>query len=100
MAQASGKKMGHNPKRAQHGAKGGGQVAPGDGLDEFDMADDIAGDNKLHGDNQRSVNNERQAQAGADGDTDDLLESFKKTEKEYRARAEELKRRDATKDAG
>jgi hypothetical protein len=90
MAQA-GNKMGHNPKRAQHGAKGGGSASE-ETLDEFDLAADLKGRNALQGDDQQNTPNERQSQAGADGDTDEVLESFKKTDKAYRARQEELKR--------
>jgi hypothetical protein len=90
MAQA-GNKMGHNPKRAQHGPKGGGSASE-ETLDEFDLAADLKGRNALQGDDQQNTPNERQSQAEADGDTDEVLESFRKTDKEYRARQEELKR--------
>ena len=83
MANAS-HKMG-NHTGAQHGAKGAGKAEPGEYLDEHDLASDIMGKNKLHGDNQNDHVNQRQAQAEAKSDTDDLLESFEKLDKDVRA---------------
>ena len=84
MANAS-HKMG-NHTGAQHGAKGAGKAAPGEYLDEHDLASDIMGKNKLHGDNHNEHVNQRQAQAEAKSDTDDLLESFEKLDKDVRAK--------------
>lgn len=84
MANASDK-TGNNPRQSQHGAKGAGVDAPGEQLDEFDLAADIKGRN------DRNMN-ERQAEADADPETDELLESFKKTDKTYRAEAGKLSR--------
>lgn len=81
------KKMGAHA-RGQHGAKGAGSEPPGRRLDEFDIADELKGTNSLQGNDQGTARSERQAQAGADGDPDELLESFKKTGKHYRAAAE------------
>ena len=84
MAQA-GKGAGSSAE-AQHGAKTPG---PDDGkqrLDEFDLASDLKGNNSLQGDDQLNVTNQRQAQAEAKGDTDGLIESFEKLDKDVRAR--------------
>ena len=89
MAQA-GHGIGHNPRNSQHGAKGAGVDAPGERLDELDLASEIKGKHSLHGDGSRHMN-ERQAEAEADPDADDLLESFKKTDKHYRAETEQLR---------
>lgn len=91
MANAS-RKTGNNPRQSQHGAKGAGVDAPGEQLDEFDLAADIKGRNALQGEGQDRNMNERQAEADADPETDELLESFKKTDKTYRAEAGKLSR--------
>jgi hypothetical protein len=83
MANAS-HKMG-NHTGAQHGAKGAGKDAPGTRLDEFDLASDIMGKNSLQADNQDDHVNQRQAQAGATGETDSVIESFEKLDKHIRA---------------
>ena len=75
------------------GNRSGGQGAgvapngePSNGnLDEFDIASDIQGRNKLQGDNQTDVVNQRHAQAEEKGDTDGLIESFEKMDKDVRA---------------
>ncbi|HEY9013300.1 MAG TPA: hypothetical protein VIN06_20040 [Devosia sp.] len=90
MAQA-GHGIGHNPRNSQHGAKGAGVDAPGERLDEFDLASDIKGKDALHGEDSSRHMNERQAQADADPNADELLESFKKTDKHYRAESEQLR---------
>lgn len=81
----AGKAKGASPKRSQHGARGAGEVEPGDKLDAFDIADELKGDNALQGRDQRRAPSERHAQAGATGDTDELLESFRKLDKKERA---------------
>ena len=86
----AGHGIGHNPRNSQHGAKGAGMDAPGERLDEFDLASDIKGKHSLHGEGNRHMN-ERQEQAEANPDADELLESFKKTDKHYRAESEQLK---------
>jgi hypothetical protein len=93
MANAS-HRTGSNPRQSQHGAKSAGVEAPGERLDELDLASDIKGRNALQGDSQTRSLNERQAEADADPETDELLESFKKTAKGYRAEAERLRRPD------
>lgn len=80
----AGKKMGKHP-RGQQGPKPGGKVAPGDLPDEFTFADDIADRNSLQGNDQENVHNERQAQVGATGETEDVIESFEKTQKQKEA---------------
>lgn len=90
----SGKAKGANPGRSQHGARPAGKVGPGEELDSFDIANELKGDNALQGNDQGNVRSERHAQAGATGDTDELLESFKKTDKHYRAEADARKRED------
>ena len=82
----SNKKMGAHPT-GQHGAKSAGKEAPGKRLDQYDLAADIKGDNDLQGNDQSNVPNQRQAQAEARGETDELMESFKKLDKTYRAEA-------------
>jgi hypothetical protein len=67
--------------RGQHGAKGAGVDAPGERLDEFDLADDIKGKDRLHD----ASGSERQEQAGAIGETEGLLESFEKSDPKARA---------------
>jgi len=67
--------------RGQHGAKGAGVDAPGERLDEFDIADEIKGMDRLHG---RSGSN-RQAQADATGETEGLIESFENSDPAVRA---------------
>lgn len=84
MANASHKMGTH--VNAQHGAKGAGKAEPGEYLDEHDLASDIMGNNQLHGDNQNDHVNERQAQADARGDTDGVIESFEKLDKDVRAK--------------
>lgn len=70
---------------AQHGAKGAGKEEPGKQLDEHDLAQDIKGNNRLQADNQDDHFNQRQAQAEARGETDGVLESFEKLDKDVRA---------------
>ena len=83
MANASHKLGTHTG--AQHGAKGAGKSPVGEQLDEFDLASDIMGKNSLQADNQDDHVNERQAQAGATGETDSVIESFEKLDKHIRA---------------
>ncbi len=83
-----GTNMGH-PGNAQQGARGAGATEPGEILDEHDLASDIKGNNSLQGEDQERHMNQRQAQAGAKGEPDkDLLETFKKMDKDYRAAAD------------
>ena len=84
MAKA-GSSMGGRPGTAQHGAKGAGEAPPGKTPDEFDIADELKGDNSLQGEDQARRTSERQAEPGATGDTDDLRESFRKADKHHRA---------------
>lgn len=86
----AGKKMGKFAK-GQQGPKPGGKVAPGELPDEFTYADEIAGRNSLQGNDQENVHNERQAQADATGETEGLIESFEKTQKQREASAEKKK---------
>lgn len=79
----AGKSMGGGAN-AQHGAKGAGKGNP-EAFDEFDLAAELKGKNSLHGEDQGRHNNERQAQAGAKGETDGLMESFEKLDNEVRA---------------
>lgn len=88
----AGKKMGKHAS-GQHGAKPGGQVPPGELPDEFDFADEIAGRNSLQGKDQETVHNERQAQAGATGETEGVIESFQKTQKQKEASEAKKKER-------
>lgn len=87
----AGKSMGGRAN-AQHGAKGAGKADP-ESFDEFELAADLKGKNRLHGEDQLRNNNERQAQAEAKGETDDLLESFEKLDDDVRAERDLGKRR-------
>ncbi len=84
MAQASKKGFGAHPT-GQQGAKGAGKSEVGEQLDEFDFSDEIHGRNSLQGNDQENFRNERQAQAGATGETEGLIESFEKTEERERS---------------
>ena len=88
-----GNATGASPRQAQHGAKPAGETKPGERLDSFDISDELKGDNDLQANDQARTPSERHAQAGATGDTDELLESFKKIDKRYRSRADDLKRK-------
>ncbi|WP_309086066.1 hypothetical protein [Chelativorans sp.] len=55
-------------------------------IGQADLADDRMGKNSLQGDDQTSVRNERQEQANARLEADDVMESFAKMDKEVRAR--------------
>ena len=74
-----------NRSGGQQGAKPAGTDEPGGTLDEFDLASDLKGNNRLQGDNQVNAVNQRQAQADAKGETDGLIESFEKMDKDVRA---------------
>lgn len=87
MAQASKKSMGHHPT-GQQGQKSAGKAEVGKYPDEFDYADEIHGRNSLQGNDQENVRNERQAQAGATGETEELIESFKNTDPKARGSKE------------
>src|SRR5690606_915183 len=60
---------------------------------EFDLAAELKGRNSLQGNDQGSTMNQRQAQAGATGRTDGLLESFAKLDKDVRAETDLGKQR-------
>ena len=79
----AGHGMGGNAN-GQQGAKGAGETKPGELLDEFDIASDIKNTNRLHGEDQ-DRGSQRQAQADAKGETDGLIESFEKLDKDVRA---------------
>lgn len=83
----AGKKMGGHAT-GQQGVKPAGKTEPGELPDEFDYADEIAGRNSLQGNDQLNVHNERQAQAGATGETEGVIESFEKTEEHERRKKE------------
>jgi hypothetical protein len=55
-------------------------------LSETDLAQDKMGRNSLQGDDQSSVRNERQAVPDVKQDADSVLESFRKLDKDERAR--------------
>jgi hypothetical protein len=84
MAKA-GSSIGGRPGAAQHGAKGAGKVPPRERLDEFDIADELKGENALHGEDQDKHVSEREAMPGATGETDSIKESSRKLDKHYRA---------------
>ena len=79
-----------NPSDNVGNSKGGRQGADGKGepsgtLDEFDISSDLQGKNLLQGDNQNDIVNQRHAQAEEKGDTDGVIESFEKMDKDVRA---------------
>lgn len=92
MASSRKNRIGANPGRGQHGAKGVGKAEPGAVLDEFDLADKLKGDNSMKGLDQTQAPSERAAEPGSRDEPWDILESFKKTDKVYRAKSEELDR--------
>lgn len=53
---------------------------------ESDIASERMGRNKLQGDDQSNVHNERQAVPDVKQETDDVIESFEKLDKDERAR--------------
>ena len=75
------------------GPRGEASADPNHTLDEFDLAAELKGRNSLHGNDQLSTMNQRQAQAGATGRTDGLLESFAKMDKDVRAETDLGKKR-------
>ncbi|MCO6389355.1 hypothetical protein [Aliihoeflea sp. 40Bstr573] len=55
-------------------------------LTETDLASERMGRNKLQGDDQANVQNERRAVPDVTQETDDVVESFEKLDKDKRAR--------------
>lgn len=53
---------------------------------ETDLSSERMGRNKLQGDDQQNVHNERQAVPDVKQETDGVIESFEKLDKEQRAR--------------
>lgn len=53
-----------------------------------DLAQDVMGKNALQGDDQFNVHNERQAQPDVKSDTDGVVESFEKLDKDVRAKTD------------
>ena len=53
---------------------------------ETDIASERMGRNKLQGDDQANVHNERQAVPDVTQETDNVIESSKKIDKDYRAK--------------
>lgn len=56
-----------------------------DVLTESDIAQDKMGNNQLQGNDQAQVRNQRQAVPGEKQETDGVIESFEKLDKEVRA---------------
>jgi hypothetical protein len=54
-------------------------------LSETDIASERMGRNKLQGDDQSNVHNERQAVPDVKQETDGVIESFEKLDKDHRA---------------
>jgi len=65
----------------QHGAKGAG-VGPVEIFDEMDLASDLKNKASLHGNGRVHT---REAEADVKGQTDSLIESFEKLDKDVRA---------------
>jgi hypothetical protein len=55
-------------------------------IDETDLAQDKMGDNDLQANDQRNVQNQREAVPDVKKETDGVVESFEKTNKDVRAR--------------
>ena len=53
---------------------------------ETDLAQKKMGDNQLQGDDQANVRNQRRDQPGAKRSADDVIETFRKTDKDERAK--------------
>ncbi|HEX2020867.1 MAG TPA: hypothetical protein VGO17_18200 [Aurantimonas sp.] len=68
-------------------------------LTETDIASDRMGRNSLQGNDQESVHNQRQAVPDAKQETDGVIESFEKLDKDKRAR-EDLGKGNRTDKAG
>ena len=92
----SNKSMGKHPT-GQQGGKSAGTEAPGERLDEFDLADELKGRNSLMGQDARDGTSQRQAQAGATGETDGVIESFEKSDKTVRAERDKARREEDSK---
>ena len=54
-------------------------------LTEAELAEDKMGKNRLQGEDAEKKHNERQAQPDRKLEADDVIESFKKLDKDYRA---------------
>jgi len=76
----SGNKIGGR-SLGQHGAKGAG-VGPVETFDEMDLASDLKNKPSLRGDARVHT---REAEADVRGETDSLIESFEKLDKDVRA---------------
>ena len=61
-------------------------------LTEADLADEKMGNNQLQGNDQESVHNQRQEVPDVKTQTDGVVESFRKMDKDYRADKERSKR--------
>ncbi len=55
---------------------------------ETDLAQEKMGRNALQGDDQHNVRNQRQAVPDVKKETDGVIESFKKLDKDYRAKTD------------
>jgi hypothetical protein len=79
MANASHKGMG-----TKTGVEFVGETSP-DAFDQDDIANEMKGKNKLHGNGQDRVHNERHAVAEEKRETEGLIESFEKMDPKARA---------------
>ena len=66
-------------------------------LSETDLHNERMGRNSLQGDDQQSVRNERHAVPDEKKETDSVIESYKKLDKDYRAKKDLGKGRKKTK---
>jgi hypothetical protein len=62
-------------------------------LGRTDFAAEEMGNNRLHGNDQRNVRNERRAVPGVKTSTDGVIESFEKRDKDARAKSDHGKKR-------
>jgi hypothetical protein len=62
-----------------------GETSP-EALDEDDFAGEMKGRNKLHGNDQSRVHNQRRTQAEEKRETEGLIESFENIDPKTRAR--------------
>ena len=75
----------NSSKDQAEGARGAIKSRSGDNPSELDLAADIMGDNSLQGDDQDNTVNQRRAVPDAKGETEGVLESFEKLDKDARA---------------
>ena len=79
-------KGGRGGESGPKGAAHVGDQDPDTALEQDDLANDIKGDNKLQGDDQLNVRNERRRQSHGTRKTEGVVESFERMDPERRDR--------------